>query len=71
MQESFAHDFISKIEEYGIKPEMLNLEITETAAVNSPKILTKNITSLNRRGLSFSLDDFGTDRKSVGRERVC
>lgn len=65
MQESFAHDFISKIEEYGIKPEMLNLEITETAAVNSPKILTKNITSLNRRGLSFSLDDFGTGYSNI------
>lgn len=65
MQESFAHDFINKMKEYGIKPQMLNLEITETAAVNSPKILTKNITSLNRRGLSFSLDDFGTGYSNI------
>lgn len=65
MQESFAHNFISKVEEYGIPPEMLNLEITETAAVNSPKILIKNINSLNRRGLSFSLDDFGTGYSNI------
>lgn len=65
MQESFAHDFMNKVEEYGIPPEMLNLEITETAAVNSPKILIKNINSLNRRGLSFSLDDFGTGYSNI------
>lgn len=65
MQESFAHDFMSKVEEYGIPPEMLNLEITETAAVNSPKVLIRNINSLNRRGLSFSLDDFGTGYSNI------
>ena len=65
MQESFAHDFMSKIEEYGIPLDMLNLEITETAAVNSPKVLIRNINSLNRRGLSFSLDDFGTGYSNI------
>lgn len=65
MQESFAHNFMSKIEEYGISPDMLNLEITETATTNSPKVLIKNINSLNRRGLSFSLDDFGTGNSNI------
>lgn len=48
------------ISEYGISPEFLNLEITETASVSSEEILTENMKSLKQAGFSLSMDDFGT-----------
>lgn len=45
---------------YNIKPSFINLEITETAAVNSEKQLTDNMLELKSLGCTFSMDDFGT-----------
>lgn len=47
-------------EKYGVGPEQINLEITETAACYSENRLLSNIRSLHNLGYSFSLDDFGT-----------
>lgn len=51
------HDIL---EFYNIKPSFINLEITETAAVNSEKQLSENMTELKKLGCTFSMDDFGT-----------
>lgn len=45
---------------YGVKPSFINLEITETAAVEEGKRLEKNMTKLRTMGCRFSMDDFGT-----------
>ena len=48
------------IEEYKIEPDWINLEITETASGSARKIVLQNMNRLMKRGISFSLDDFGT-----------
>ena len=53
------------IEEYGIDPGMINLEITETAAGENRDIMIRNMERLIRQGVSFSLDDFGTGRSNI------
>lgn len=45
---------------YNIKPEWINLEITETAAINAKDILAENMQKLRDIGCHFSMDDFGT-----------
>lgn len=43
-----------------VPASFINLEITETATINSSKSFLKNIESLKRDNFSFSMDDFGT-----------
>lgn len=45
---------------YNIPPTFVNLEITETAAIDATDILEKNMSLLCGLGCTFSLDDFGT-----------
>lgn len=60
MQEELASKVLDLLEKYGVKKDFINLEITETAAFDSPKVLLKNMEKLFEAGISFSLDDFGT-----------
>ncbi|NLK85740.1 MAG: EAL domain-containing protein [Aeromonadales bacterium] len=45
---------------FGIEPDFINLEVTETEAVRSNKIAVDNVNKLKKLGYKFSLDDFGT-----------
>jgi len=50
----------SIMQNYAIEPAFMNLEITETAAVDSGEMLNRNMLHLRKMGCSFSMDDFGT-----------
>lgn len=65
MQETLAMDLLKIMEKYGIENSRINLEITETAAVHSPKMLIRNMKILFDHGVSFSLDDFGTGYSNI------
>ncbi len=59
-------DFImDHLEQYKIDPGLINLEITETAAGENRDIMLKNMESLMKKGVTFSLDDFGTGRSNI------
>lgn len=60
-----ATNLLRLIDLYGIEKSMINLEIPETAAVNAPKVLLKNMNTLHNEGISFSLDDFGTGYSNI------
>lgn len=45
---------------YHIKPGMINLEITETAAVSSSEQLLDFMNGMLHSGIAFSLDDYGS-----------
>ncbi len=53
------------IDRYNIAPGFINLEITETAAAKNREIMFKNMSNLIEKGVSFSLDDFGTGRSNI------
>lgn len=53
------------IEETGINPEKLELEITETIALDDLEYTISTIQELKKIGVSFSLDDFGTGYSSM------
>ena len=63
--ELLAPHFIGIMQKYGIAPERINLEITETASVETKKVLLDNMSALIRYGVTFSLDDFGTGQSNL------
>ena len=60
-----AADFIRIMNEYGIDPSMINLEITETASLSEKRKLLNNMKLLMDYGAHFSLDDFGTGQSNL------
>ncbi len=48
------------IRDVGLDPKHINLEITESKAIQNTDILINNMEKLRRIGVTFSLDDFGT-----------
>lgn len=48
------------LKKYGLPYDFINLEITETAAVESGEMLALNMDKLMKKGVAFSMDDFGT-----------
>lgn len=60
MQEGLAQELIQIMDQYHVPYFMINLEITETAAYHSRDQLLANMKLLIDKGVSFSLDDYGT-----------
>lgn len=67
MRSNLAAELLEIMDRYGVRPEQINLEITETAAVYSQNTMTENIRILAERGIPFSLDDFGTGYSNIRR----
>lgn len=55
------------MKKYNIKPEYINLEITETATINAENQLYENMDILRKEGCKFSMDDFGTGYSNLAK----
>lgn len=64
-QESFAKKYEELITSYGISPNLINFEITETASLSEKKKLLDNMNKLISSGFNFSLDDFGCGESNL------
>ncbi len=53
------------VEEYGISPERLRIEITETVMMNDPEEKMKILDSFRRSGFIVEMDDFGSGYSSL------
>ena len=60
MDMGLADRFGSILRKYGLGPEHINLEITESATAGERDELKKNVDNLSNIGFKFSLDDYGT-----------
>lgn len=63
--ERLADDFIKIMKKYGVEPELIVLEITESASVKEKNILLNNMKKLKDIGVKFALDDFGTGQSNL------
>ncbi len=65
-RDPFLIDYVTDmISEYGIDPSYLELEITETVAIEDVNYAIRTIEKLKQFGILFSLDDFGTGYSSL------
>ncbi len=67
----FAHDGLladiaTALEETGMAPRGLELEITESMVMQNPERAVITLTRLREMGISVSIDDFGTGYSSLG-----
>ncbi len=56
----FAESVDQALEESGLDPELLELEITESSAVRDPDRVARIMWPLRERGVHLAIDDFGT-----------
>ncbi len=66
MQYDFADKMIALMEQYDVKAEQINIEITETANMSITVAIEKNIRKLVDYGISLSLDDYGSGNANIG-----
>ena len=64
-QDSFTADVLRAVQQHGIEPRRLELELTETLMALNMDDLQHKMQLLERSGLRFSLDDFGTGFSSL------
>lgn len=63
----FADNVDRILKETGLKPEYLDLEITESAATREPNTTSDILHKLKGLGVSISIDDFGIEYSSLSR----
>ncbi|MEZ5115223.1 MAG: EAL domain-containing protein [Candidatus Nanopelagicales bacterium] len=61
----WAHRFAATLDEYGVPPDRLIVEITETAALTVLDSTRADLARLRDSGVGLYLDDFGTGYSSV------
>lgn len=67
LEKNLAREISMILGTYNIRPEQINLEITETAAAFEQNEMLTNIENLSARGFHFSLDDYGTGYSNISR----
>lgn len=60
----FVNIVESALQETGLEPQYLELEVTESL-LNEPVMIKDKLDFLKRRGISLSIDDFGTGYSSI------
>lgn len=65
IQEDFTEFIIDMIEKYDVKSSSVELEITETALIQSVDEAYEKLIELKSKGISIALDDFGTGFSSL------
>lgn len=67
MQHGLSEKILGIMKKYGVSPEQINLEITETAASYDQSVMSENLNDLSKAGIAFSLDDYGTGYSNMYR----
>ncbi len=67
MHEDFAQRLMATLDRYGIAPQLIHIEVTESVAMRNMTDVTERIATLSAMGISFSIDDFGTGYSSMAR----
>ena len=64
-QTEFVEQVLSTVNRYGINPNRLKLELTESILVHNINDIITKMSVLSKIGILFSLDDFGTGYSSL------
>ncbi len=69
MQNDIVENIAKTIEEVGVNPRNLTLEVTESLAINDMERMKKILGSIKQLGIRIALDDFGTGYSSLNHIR--
>ena len=65
-QKNLLHKVTHCLTEVGLNPAYLELEITESSAIQNPQMTVKTLKEFKKLGIQLSIDDFGTGYSSLG-----
>ncbi|MBX3115645.1 MAG: EAL domain-containing protein [Fimbriimonadaceae bacterium] len=65
LRQGFVQMVLDTIEQTGIAPSSLHIEVTETGMMENPEITVQVLNQLAEHGIQISLDDFGTGLSSL------
>jgi diguanylate cyclase (GGDEF)-like protein/PAS domain S-box-containing protein len=65
--DGFGRSLVDELREAGLSPEIVLIEITETAMMGASYATRQNIATVREAGYEFSIDDFGTGHSSLSR----
>lgn len=68
-RKEFIDELIATIHRYGLSPDRLELEITETVAMEEQQHADDVLSILRRKGFAIAIDDFGTGYSSLAKLR--
>lgn len=60
-----AREILLTIEDTGMNPAYLGLEVTESTAMDNPKTTMQVLAELSRHGIQMMIDDFGTGHSNL------
>ncbi|TGX40884.1 EAL domain-containing protein [Sphingomonas naasensis] len=63
--QGFAERALAIIRESGVRPEQLELEVTESVLIDDDALVSAGLAKLRAAGLRIALDDFGTGYSSL------
>ncbi len=63
---NFVEDIHAITTEYGISPELIEIELTESTVMENEQTLHKILNELHKIGFCVSIDDFGSGYSSLG-----
>ena len=63
--DTFVQTVLEALQQSGLPPEMLELELTESTAMKDSELFIQQITPLRELGVTFAIDDFGTGHSSL------
>ena len=69
-RETLPERIAALLEVAGIPASLLELEITESAAMRSPEVAERHLARLKALGITLSIDDFGTGHSSLARLKL-
>jgi len=64
-QDDFADTVLEALEAANLPPHLLELELTETIAMDNPERVIEQVQPLREKGVNFAIDDFGTGHSSL------
>jgi diguanylate cyclase (GGDEF)-like protein/PAS domain S-box-containing protein len=64
-QRRFVSTLIEALDDHGLRPEQLELEITETALIRNPLLVSEHVRRLADQGFRIAIDNFGTGYSSL------
>jgi EAL domain-containing protein (putative c-di-GMP-specific phosphodiesterase class I) len=65
INDDFINNVIVMMDEYGIMPGEIEIEITETSLIEQPENALNNLSRLRQQGMVILLDDFGKGYSSM------